>query len=182
MAPTTASPTDPVDPVDRRIERILLALRSDGGWTEMIEAARTIALPTGAEVVAFHVREWLLGAGGEWLLGTSGPFDEGDGVIDRIFDRVVRPLRSLGTPARCSTVIARPGQVGRAIVRAAAREQAGMIVLGCSRRSALRDALGRGIGWEVRHLADVPVLTVPHRAAPIRPLRVDAEAPTRSAV
>ena len=180
MAPTTVSVPDP-PPGDRRIKTILLALPSDGTWAELIEAAATIAMPLGAEVVAFHVREWLLGAGGEWLLGTSGPFDEGDTITGRIIDQVVRPLRSGGTPARCTTVIARPGQVGHVIVRTATREHAGLIVLGSSRRSVLRDAFGRGIGWEVRHLADVPVLTVPHRA-PVGALRIDADARTGSAV
>lgn len=174
MAPTREPAPGSIRP-DGRTARIVLALPSAGGWTEMIEAAATIAGPLHAEVVAFHVREWLLGTGGEWLLGTSGPFDEGDAITGRIVDRVVQPLRSRGIPARCTTVIARPGQVGRAIVRTATRERASLIVLGSSRRSVLRDALGHGTGWEVRHLADVPVLTVSHRS-PTPPERVDAEA------
>jgi nucleotide-binding universal stress UspA family protein len=116
--------------------------------------------PLDADIIVLHVRECLLGAGGEWILGTNGPFDEGRETAAHILERVVSPLRSRGIRARGVAVAGRPGQVARIVVDAAVAEHAGLIVVGFHPRSLVGELVAGGKARKIQRLSPVPVLTL----------------------
>jgi nucleotide-binding universal stress UspA family protein len=149
----------PIGEPGPRIHTILLAVSTETLSNGALELAAALARDARADVVAFHVREWLF-PGSEWVLG-EGAFVEGVAAAGRLIELVMGRLASEGVNA--TTVIrgGRPGQVGPAIVAAAHRRHADLIVLGFHRHSIVEEILAGGVARKVRRLSDVPVLTVP---------------------
>ena len=144
-----------------RLKTILLALSGEHSAREKLDLLTRLAGPLDADVIAFHVRECLLGEGGEWLLGSDTAFDEGREAAKRILNGVVRPLVSEGIRARGVEAVGRPGEVGRIIVDAAAAEHAGLIIVGSRRRSLMSELFLGGVVRKVRRFSSVPVLVIP---------------------
>jgi len=132
----------------REIKTILLAVSTVPPSNAVLELVSDLGRRLDADVVAFHVREWLFGPG--------GAFDEGRRAATRLLDRVINRLRSEGARARGVTGGGRPGQIGHAIVDAANAERADLIVLGFQRHSLLDEVLTGGVVREVRDLSNVP--------------------------
>ena len=144
-----------------RLKTILLALSGEHSAREKLDLLARLAGPLDADVIAFHVRECLLGEGGEWLLGSDTAFDEGRETAKRILNGVVRPLVSQGIRARGVEAVGRPGEVGRIIVDTAAAEHAGLIIVGSRRRSLMSEWFLGGVVRKVRRSSSVPVLVIP---------------------
>lgn len=144
-----------------RLKTILLALSGEHLTRKKLDLLARLAGPLDAGVIAFHVRECLLGEGGEWLLGSDSAFDEGRATAKRILNDVVRPLVSAGIQARGVEAVGRPGEVGRIIVDTAAAEHAGLIIVGSRRRSLMSELFLGGVVRKVRRFSSVPVLVIP---------------------
>ena len=144
-----------------RLKTILLALSGEHSARQKLDLLARLAGPLDADVIAFHVRECLLGEGGEWLLGSDTAFDEGRATAKRILNGVVRPLVSQGIRARGVEAVGRPGEVGRIIVDTAAAEHAGLIIVGSRRRSLMSEWFLGGVVRKVRRSSSVPVLVIP---------------------
>ena len=88
-----------VTPTDRQAtaseagrKRILVALSGSEPSAATVDVVADLAQRLPADVIAYHVREWLVGLPGEWILGDEEPFDEGEEVASRVLGAMVEPL------------------------------------------------------------------------------------------
>ena len=119
---------------------------------------------TGAPLVIAAVQ-----AGGP--LDSIGQVDE-DLLTDctQALEEIEAELRTAGPPVPVDCKVLRSTSAARALLEAAAEEDAGLIVVGSSRRSALGRVLAGSTAVRLMHGAPCPVATVPAGWAPGRGL------------
>jgi nucleotide-binding universal stress UspA family protein len=144
---------------------ILLAVdaaRGDPGEhvTAAAEMTRQLADSTGDDVVVLHVHEYAVGRWGRMQV------DCGEGAGESVLDQVVSGLREAGVTVSGSIGSADFGHVARAILDAADKYDARIIVVGSSSRTDLPHLPFGSVSNRLLHMARRPVLIVPKRAAP----------------
>jgi nucleotide-binding universal stress UspA family protein len=142
------------------IRRILLAIAGGEDIPHALEAAKTIALATDAEVLVLHARYLVTGL-------DSWPYVEPDEIAEQSVVKVVWKLRKAGVRVAVHSPIAGAG-IARAIAREAHDWDADLVVVGSRRLSDLASLLLGGIDHDVIHLTDRPVLVAerPDRLVP----------------
>jgi nucleotide-binding universal stress UspA family protein len=122
---------------------------------------RELATESGASVVAFHVRELLVGPRS---YGLEVHVDDDD-MIDKIRAQAAE-LCDAGIAATTETIAEHttPG-VAQAIAAAAEAADADVIVVGTRGHSALGGLLVGSVTQRLLHVTDRPVLVVPVRVA-----------------
>ena len=134
-------------------ERIVVAVDGSEPAQRALPVAADIASRYRSEVIVLQVFAEDVERGRAVALGAP------QGSLD-VADRAARLLKDAGTSARAEVREARAGGAAHEIVRLAADEDAGLIVIGSLGTS---DWLGLSVGsiaHQVVHLSSVPVLTV----------------------
>jgi len=138
---------------------ILLAVdagRGDPGEHVMAAAdmTRQLAVGAGAEVVVLHVHEYATGRWGR------AQVDCHEGAGEGVLDQVASGLRDAGITVKGVIGSAEYGHAARAILDAADRYDAWMVVLGSSSTDLPHLPFG-SVSNRVLHLAKRPVLITP---------------------
>lgn len=148
-------------------QTILLAVdAAHGDPAQHVKAAagmtRELAHDTGDKVVVLHVHEYAIGRWGKMQVDCA----EGDG--EKVLGQVVAGLRDAGITADGVIGAAEYGHVARAILDAADKYDARLVVLGSSSRTDLPHLPFGSVSHRLLHIARRPVLIVPKEAAPAR--------------
>ena len=143
---------------------ILLAVdaaRGEPGEHVIAAAGMTAQLAdaTGDDVVVLHVHEYATGRWGRMQV------DCGEGAGEKVLDQVVSGLKEAGIAVSGVIGSAEFGHVSRAILDAADKYDARMIVLGSSSRTDLPHLPFGSVSNRLLHMARRPVLIVPKHAA-----------------
>lgn len=134
-------------------EKIVLAVDGSEHSKRAVPVAADLAQKYGGEVIAVHVREREVSRAGAVDFETT---EEGQ----RIVDEAVRALKDVGASARGESWGTIYGRAAAEIVRVAADEGAGIIVMGTRGLTDLKGLLVGSVTHKVLHLADCPVLVV----------------------
>lgn len=134
-------------------EKIVLAVDGSELSKRAVPVAADLAQKYGGEVIAVHVREREVSRAGAVDFETT---EEGQ----RIVDEAVRALKDVGASARGESWGTIYGRAAAEIVRVAADEGAGIIVMGTRGLTDLKGLLVGSVTHKVLHLADCPVLVV----------------------
>jgi nucleotide-binding universal stress UspA family protein len=119
------------------------------------EMTRELSRDSGDHVLVLHVHEFTVGRFGRVRV------DCGDGEGEGVVEKIVSELREAGVSAEGEITEARMGHVAAAILAAANRLDARLVVLGSSSRTDLpRMPLG-SVAARLLHMATLPVLIVP---------------------
>jgi len=143
------------------VTTILMAVSTETCLTHVVPVTTTLARRLGADVVAFHVREWPF-SGSDWVLGGVGLVED-KAEAARILAEALAELRGAGVRARGIVSGGRPADIAQEIIDAAKAQSADLIVIGAHRHSNLYELFVGGIPRRVRRLAEVPVVIVPRR-------------------
>jgi len=154
---------------------ILLAVdagRGDPGEHVMAAAdmTRQLAVGAGAEVVVLHVHEYATGRWGR------AQVDCHEGAGEGVLDQVASGLRDAGITVKGVIGSAEYGHAARAILDAADRYDAWMVVLGSSSRTDLPHLPFGSVSNRVLHLAKRPVLITPKHSVTARQPAPEASA------
>ena len=141
-------------------KKIVWATDGSENSERALEYVKSLALETGASVVAAHCEEILISAGGR-----GGPqLDPGDTELNhpKIAEQVAQ-LKAAGVDVtvRRGTAPAGASGVAHVIVEIAKEEGADLIVAGRHGHSALGALLG-SVTQRLLGVAECPVLVVPH--------------------
>jgi universal stress protein A len=134
-------------------ERIVLAVDGSEHSAETVEVAADLASRYGAAVTVLRVREFRRGYGSDVEL------DEAD-ETNAFVDSVAKKLRDAGVSAVPEIRRVGAGDVPREIVKVAADEGAGLIVMGTRGRTEWQSLLVGGVANKVLAHAGCPVLLV----------------------
>ncbi len=119
------------------------------------DMTRDLARDSGDHVIVLHVHEFAVGRFGRIRIDCAD--EEGEGVVEKI----VSDLREAGISADGEIIETNTGHVAAAILAAAKRHDARLVVLGSSSRTDLpRMPLG-SVAARLLHTATRPVLIVP---------------------
>ena len=141
-------------------KNILLAVDTaahDPAWhvVAATDMTRELARDSGDHVIVLHVHEFAVGRFGRIRIDCAD--EEGEGVVEKI----VSDLREAGISADGEIIETNTGHVAAAILAAAKRHDARLVVLGSSSRTDLpRMPLG-SVAARLLHTATRPVLIVP---------------------
>jgi nucleotide-binding universal stress UspA family protein len=146
----------------RNVERILVAVdlgeTTEGTCATAVDLARAF----GAELVFLHVYD--VSSFGE--LQRQAPSLYLDQVLENLRMQIRSKLGQLEeVPARFRVEVVPDGPVAQAVLDAAERYGAGLIVMGTHGRTGLPRVLLGSVAETVLRRASVPVLVVPARAA-----------------
>jgi nucleotide-binding universal stress UspA family protein len=137
---------------------ILLAVDGQHPVPAAAELTRELSRDTGDRVVVLHVHEFAVGRFGR--LQVDCPEDEGD----RLAAETVSALKDAGVSAEAEIRETGIGQVAHAILDAADRHDARLVVLGSSGRTDLPHVPFGSVAHRLLHQASRPVLIVPRTA------------------
>ena len=144
----------------QQIQRILVAVAGTREVPALAEAAKAVALATGARVRVIHVRFQAVSEGAAWI--------EPDADAETLVETITASLRAAGVAAEGR--LAGPSSfVAREVVAAAADWGADLIVTGSERPSELAGLVGGSVDHEIIHLADRAVLVAARPAGEPRP-------------
>jgi nucleotide-binding universal stress UspA family protein len=119
------------------------------------EMTRELSRDSGDHVIVLHVHEFAVGRFGRIRV------DCGDGDGEAVVGAIVSDLRGAGVSAEGEIGEARLGHIAAAILSAADRHDARLVVLGSSSRTDLpRMPLG-SVASRLLHMSTRPVLIVP---------------------
>ena len=124
------------------------------------DMTRKLAHDTGDKVVVLHVHEYAIGRWGKMQVDCA----EGDG--EKVLGKVVSGLRDAGVTVEGVIGAAEYGHVARAILAAADKYDARLVVLGSSSRTDLPHLPFGSVSHRLLHIARRPVLIVPKQLAP----------------
>lgn len=140
------------------VERILVALDLGETTKAACAVALDLARAYGAEVVFLHVYD----TSSSEEMQREAPGLYLDQVLDNLRMQVRSQLSQLGeVPARFRVEVVPDGQVADAILAAAEREHADLIVMGTHGRKGLQRMLLGSVAEAVLRRARVPVVVVP---------------------
>ncbi|MCS7236363.1 MAG: universal stress protein [Armatimonadota bacterium] len=146
----------------RKVERILVAVDLGETTEATCAAAVELARAYGAEVVFFHVYD----VSGFEELQREAPSLYLDQVLDNLRMQVrSRVGRLEEVPARFRVEVVPDGPVVQAILDAAERYGADLLVMGTHGRTGLERMLLGSVAEGVLRRAKIPVVVVPARAA-----------------
>lgn len=134
-------------------ERIVLAVDGSEPAQRAVPVAADIASKYGSEVIAVHVLEKQIGRGGAIALETTQEAVE-------VAEHAARSLKELDIRARAEARAAVIGRAAQEIMDVAAKEDAGLIVMGSRGMSDWQGLLVGSVAHKVVHLSSVPVLIV----------------------
>lgn len=134
---------------------ILLAVDGQHPVPAAAEFTRELSRDTGDQVVVLHVHEFAVGRFGR--LQVDCPDSDGD----RLVNETVAALKDAGVDAGAEVRETGIGQVSRAILEAADRHDARLVVLGSSGRTDLPHVPFGSVAHRLLHQASRPVLIVP---------------------
>lgn len=145
-------------------ERILAAIDSDlERSAKVIDAAKTLALAFGSQVVIAHVRD--VERPGAMIASTPRPgamppavYIESEEEARQLVESAVEQLRHAGVRAE-GEVGRGAGSTARELLEIAEARRSTLIVVG-DRNSRVTDILLGGVAHRVVHLADCPVLLI----------------------
>ncbi len=143
----------------KRSKVIVWATDGSEGADAALSYARNVAHAEGAELVAVHVDEFVVGRGG----GYSVNVDE-----DRIRARIVQQVKQLkgeGLEARLYIARSWAGGVARAVAAIAKAVKADLVILGKPKRGFLYGLLAGSMTRSLMRIASCPVLVVPATSA-----------------
>jgi nucleotide-binding universal stress UspA family protein len=132
-------------------DRVLLAV--NGSERTAVPVAADVAWRYGAEVLVLHVRV-------EGFADGPGSDTETSAEAHDLVDRIVREIKDTGGSARGEVAHASLGHVAHAIVDAAEREHADLIVVGNPGPMRAGRLHAGSVCRNVAHLSSVPVLFV----------------------
>jgi nucleotide-binding universal stress UspA family protein len=119
------------------------------------DMTRDLARDSGDHVIVLHVHEFAVGRFGRIQI------DCGEGEGEGVVEKVVSDLRGAGVSAEGEISQVNTGHIAKAILAAARRRDARLVVLGSSSRTDLpRVPLG-SVASRLLHTATRPVLIVP---------------------
>jgi nucleotide-binding universal stress UspA family protein len=127
--------------------------------TAAAEMTGQLAQSTGDDVVVLHVHEYATGRWGRMQV------DCGEGAGEKVLDQVVSGLKEAGVTVSGVIGSAEFGHVARAILDAADKYDARIIVLGSSSRTDLPHLPFGSVSNRLLHMAKRPVLIVPKHTA-----------------
>lgn len=146
----------------RKVERILVAVDLGETTEATCAAAVELARAYGAEVIFFHVYD----VSGFEELQREAPSLYLDQVLDNLRMQVrSRVGRLEEVPARFRVEVVPDGPVVQAILDAAERYGADLLVMGTHGRTGLERMLLGSVAEGVLRRAKIPVVVVPARAA-----------------
>ncbi|HYB89274.1 MAG TPA: universal stress protein [Streptosporangiaceae bacterium] len=132
------------------------------------DMTRELIRDSGDHVIVLHVHEFATGRFGRMQV------DCGDGEGEQVVEKIVSDLRAAGISAEGEIGEAHIGHVAAAVLKAARRHDARLVVLGSSSRTDLpRMPLG-SVAARLLHMATLPVLIVPRTDTPAQPAAVAA--------
>lgn len=134
-------------------EKIVLAVDGSEHSKRAVPVAADLAQKYGGEVIAVHVREREVSRAGAVDFETT---EEGQEIVDE----AVRALKDVGASARGESWGTIYGRAAAEIVKVAADEGAGIIVMGTRGLTDLKGLLVGSVTHKVLHLAECPVLVV----------------------
>jgi nucleotide-binding universal stress UspA family protein len=146
-------------------KNILLAVDTaahDPAWHVVAAAdmTRELARDSGDHVIVLHVHEYAVGRFGRIRIDCAD--EEGEAVVEKI----VSDLREAGISADGEIIETNMGHVAAAILTAAKRHDARLVVLGSSSRTDLPRMLLGSVAARLLHMATRPVLIVPRPDTP----------------
>ncbi len=127
--------------------------------TAAAEMTAQLAQATGDDVVVLHVHEYATGRWGRMQV------DCGEGAGEKVLDQVVSGLKEAGVAVSGAIGSAEFGHISRAILDAADKYDARLIVLGSSSRTDLPHLPFGSVSNRLLHMARRPVLIVPRETA-----------------
>jgi nucleotide-binding universal stress UspA family protein len=138
---------------------ILLAVDAKHYVSAATDFTRDLSRDTGDRVIVLHVHEFAVGRFGR--LQVDCPEGEGE----RLVTEIVAALKSAGVTAEAEIRETVLGHIARAVLQAADRHDARVVVLGSSGRTDLPHIPFGSVSHRLLHWATRPVLIVPsHRA------------------
>ncbi|MFN3286208.1 MAG: universal stress protein [bacterium] len=145
-----------------KVERILVAVDLGETTEATCATAAELARSYGAELIFFHVYD----VAGFEELQREAPSLYLDQVLENLRMQIRSRLAQLQeVPARFSVEVVPDGRVAQAIVDAAERFGADLIVMGTHGRTGLQRVLLGSVAEGVLRRSPVPVVVVPPRAA-----------------
>jgi nucleotide-binding universal stress UspA family protein len=133
-------------------EKILAAIDGTEASRPVLAHARAIASVHDGEVVVFHVRQQAYSGSAVYEVGPAQDVSTADAVNE---------LLSVGIRARALEEDAYSKHTAKAIVAAAERESAKVIVIGSRGLGRLPASVLGSVAYKVVHLATQPVLVIP---------------------
>jgi nucleotide-binding universal stress UspA family protein len=124
---------------------------------------RDLSRDSGDHVIVLHVHEFATGRFGRIQV------DCGDGDGEKVVEKIVSDLRMAGVSADGEIAEAHYGHIAAAILKAAERHDARLVVLGSSSRTDLPRMLLGSVASRLLHMAARPVLIVPRTGTPATP-------------
>ncbi|MCL6500016.1 MAG: universal stress protein [Firmicutes bacterium] len=153
-----------------KVERILVAVDLGETTEATCATAAELARSYGAELIFFHVYD----VAGFEELQREAPSLYLDQVLENLRMQIRSRLVELELPVRFRVEVVPDGPVAQAIVDAAERFGADLIVMGTHGRTGLQRVLLGSVAEGVLRRSPVPVVVVPPRAA--RAARAEAAA------
>jgi nucleotide-binding universal stress UspA family protein len=133
-------------------EKVLVAIDESETSINVLEHARKLASTNDSEIIVYHVRQ----------KAYSGASTISVGPPPVITAQVAaRQLAEAGLRARALEEDAQWAHTANAIIEAAERESASVIVIGSRGLSRLPAMLLGSVAYKVLHLANQPVLVIP---------------------
>jgi nucleotide-binding universal stress UspA family protein len=139
-------------------QRIVIGVDGSPGAQRAVQVGAELAAATGARVLAVHV------VSNTWLLELGAIQVDTDPLVQNARAHLAGEwTASLRDPGVDYSVELVQGDPGRVLIEYAESHGAGLIVVGASRHSGLRDELIGGTAHHVVNRSILPVLVVPFR-------------------